>query len=280
MRERNFGIFGIIGVLIFVFGIIGFFAFSEKIPVGFTGIKVNLYGEGKGAEPQGLHTGRNFYNPFTNDIFIYPIFIQQKNFEAIKFQDKDGLSITADIGVDYKFDETKIGKIYAEYKAGVEKITNEYMSVWLKNSVNSISSTYEIDSLYGKDKEKFRLEILEKIKADLSEKGIIINNVYFTSEISLPEQVKDRINSKIEATQNAMQKENELRAVKAEAQKKIEEAKGIAESERIKAQGIADANKLKEKSLTPEILEFEKIQKWDGKLPTYTGGATPFINLK
>lgn len=291
MRERNFWNFWVIWILIFVFWITWFFVFSEKVPVGYAGIKVSLYGEWKWVEPQGLHTGRNFYNPFTYDIFTYPIFIQQKNFELVNFQDRDWLSVTADIWVDYKFDEAKIWKIYAEYKAGVEKITNEYMAVWLKNSVNSISSTYEIDSLYGKDKEKFRIDILEKIKSDLSQKWIIVNNVYFTSEIVLPEQVKSRINAKIEATQNAMQKENELRAVKAEAQKEIEKAKWEAESSKIRAEGqaqaeiikakwISESNKLKEKSLTPEILEFEKIQKWDWKLPVYTWGVTPFVNIK
>lgn len=255
------------------------FVFTVKIPVWYSGIKVNLYWEGKWAEPIWLHTGRNIYNPFTQDIYKYPVFIQQKVYENVKFQDKDWLTIVAAIGMDYKFDQNKIWKIYSDYKADVSKITNDYMDNWLKNAVNRVSSTYEVDLLYWQDKEKFRKEILKALQEDLGEKWIIVNNVYFNSEMILPQQVKARIDAKIEATQNAMQKENELRAVKAEAQKKIEEAKWIAESERIKAQWIADANKLKEKSLTAEILEFEKIQKWNGELPQVVWNATPFITL-
>ena len=54
-----------------------------------------------------------------------------------------------------------------------------------------------------------------------------------------------------------------------------EQALVIAEAEaeviRKKAQAQADANKLLSESLTPEVVEYEKIQKWDGKLPYATG---------
>ena len=52
-------------------------------------------------------------------------------------------------------------------------------------------------------------------------------------------------------------------------------ARGQAEAEAIaaKAEAQADANKLLTQSLSELIVEYEKIQKWDGKLPTVTGGA-------
>lgn len=40
---------------------------------------------------------------------------------------------------------------------------------------------------------------------------------------------------------------------------------------------------IKSEALTrnPKITEYEAIQKWDGKLPTYMlGNSTPFINIK
>jgi hypothetical protein len=29
-----------------------------------------------------------------------------------------------------------------------------------------------------------------------------------------------------------------------------------------------------------KLVEYEAVQKWDGKLPHITGGVTPFINVK
>ena len=48
-------------------------------------------------------------------------------------------------------------------------------------------------------------------------------------------------------------------------------AKAEAESMRIRAQALAQ-NK--------NLVEYEAVQKWNGALPTYTGGAMPFIQVK
>lgn len=254
-----------IGVLITLFVWIAlFFTFSIKVPVGYSAIKVDIYG--KNVEPKGLHTGRNFYNVITHDVFKYPIFIQQAEYLDLVFQDTDGLKITADIGMDYKFDEAKIGSIYEQYKADVNKMTNTYMKTWVKNAVNRASSEFQVDKLYGPDKEKFRLRVLENLKEDLDVKGIIVNNVYFTNEMDLPDEVKGRINAKIQATQNAMQKENELRAVEADAKKKIAEAKGIADSavEKAKGQAIAITTVAKAEAEAIEIkTNAIKAQGWE-----------------
>lgn len=280
-------VFGIIWTV--VLSLILFFTFSVKVPVWFTAIKVDVYGQN--VLPEGLHTWRNFINIFTHDVFKYPVFIQQAEYLDLVFQDMDGLKITADIGMDYKFDEATIGIMYENYKAGVKKITNVYMKTWVKNAINRASSEFKVDRLYGPDKEKFRLRVLENLKDDLDPKGIVVNNVYFTDEMSLPEEVKKRINAKIQATQNAMQKENELRAVEADAAKRIAEAKGIAfsaverakgvaEAKLIEAEAIAKANKLINASITNTLIEYKKIETWNGKLPQVTGTSIPMLNLK
>ncbi len=46
------------------------------------------------------------------------------------------------------------------------------------------------------------------------------------------------------------------------------------------AEAEARANAVRQQSITPALLELEKIKKWDGKLPQVTGGATPYVNLK
>ena len=280
----------VIGMLIVIFlFIVLFFTFSIKVPVGYTAIKVDVYW--KNVEPKWLHTGRNFINLITHDVFKYPIFIQQEEYANLSFQDKDWLVVTADIWMDYKFDEAKIGSMYEEYKAWVDKITKNYMQTWVKNAINRASSEYEVDKLYWPEKEEFRLKVLNNLQSDLNEKGIIVNNVYFVDEMKLPKEVEARISAKIEATQNAMQKENELRAVTAEAAKveaqakwvanaKIETAKWIAEAILIEAKATAEANILINNSITTNLIEYNKAQSWDWKLPQITGWSIPMVNLK
>jgi regulator of protease activity HflC (stomatin/prohibitin superfamily) len=45
----------------------------------------------------------------------------------------------------------------------------------------------------------------------------------------------------------------------------------------VTAKAEAKAMKLKELSVTPTLVQWEAVQKWDGKLPNITGGNIPFI---
>lgn len=259
--------------------------FSVKIPVWYTWIKVNMYWDAKWVSIYTLKTWRNYYNPITADVFKYPNHIQQKEYETISFQDTDWLVISTRIWLDYKFDESKISTIFEQYRASSDRLTNELMATWLKNSVNRASSSFKVDELYWPKKEEFRLKALENIKADFDEKGIVVNNVYFVWNMVLPEQVMWRINAKIEATQNAMQKENELRAVEAEAQKQIAEANWYAESQIIKAKADAETIRIKSQAITSqwgmEYVQLQAIDKWNWALPiTALWDNVPFINLK
>ena len=48
---------------------------------------------------------------------------------------------------------------------------------------------------------------------------------------------------------------------------------------RIKAEARAEANKILSESITEEIINYNKVEKWDGELPAVTGDADPFISL-
>ena len=48
---------------------------------------------------------------------------------------------------------------------------------------------------------------------------------------------------------------------------------------RIKAEAQAEANEILAASLSETILEYNKLEKWNGELPMVTGEADPFISL-
>ena len=76
--------------------------------------------------------------------------------------------------------------------------------------------------------------------------------------------------AKIQATQEAMQRENEVQKARADAEIKITAAKAEAESIRMRQQVI-----------TPNLIQYEAVQKWNGVLPSYMmGNGVPFINIK
>lgn len=80
-----------------------------------------------------------------------------------------------------------------------------------------------------------------------------------------------RLKAQIEQDQKTMEK-------KAEAERKIIEAEAALEVSKIEAEAVefagqkeAAANKVISESLTDELIEYNKIQKWDGQLPSIVG---------
>jgi len=77
------------------------------------------------------------------------------------------------------------------------------------------------------------------------------------------------------AEQKALTAKNNLERIKVEAEQKIAQARGEAEAIRIQADAIrAQGGK--------EYVNLKAIEKWDGRLPTYTGGngPMPFLDVK
>jgi regulator of protease activity HflC (stomatin/prohibitin superfamily) len=60
-----------------------------------------------------------------------------------------------------------------------------------------------------------------------------------------------------------------------------QEAAQEAEANVNRAKGQAEAQRLVRETLTPELLQKQAIEKWDGKFPLVTGGGNvlPFINI-
>jgi len=95
------------------------------------------------------------------------------------------------------------------------------------------------------------------------------------TEFKFSNEYNNAIEQKQIAEQNALKAKLDLQRIEVEAQQKIEQAKAEAESLRLQKQEV-----------TQELIDLRKIEaqmkaieKWDGKMPTVTGGATPFIDI-
>jgi len=140
--------------------------------------------------------------------------------------------------------------------------------------------------VYGSKKEEFRQSVLTQLREEFGAKGIHIDNLYFTNGIEIPSSVKSRINAKIEATQLAQQKENELQATQADVEKQVAVEEGKARSRIIEAESRARANTILSNSLTANVLRFKELENdvlwmeaWDGKVPVTVLGADTGVLL-
>ena len=47
----------------------------------------------------------------------------------------------------------------------------------------------------------------------------------------------------------------------------------------LRAEAQAKANRLLAESITPTLVQWQSLEKWNGIMPQVTGGALPFISL-
>ncbi|ULH13741.1 SPFH/Band 7/PHB domain protein [Serratia marcescens] len=254
------------------------------VPAGYVGVKVDLYGTDKGVQQQEVGVGK-YWLSWNEEIYQFPTFNQLHNYDQpFTFQTADSMDIKAKIGVEYYVDPTKVTKIFQTYRKGVDDITEVNLRQNISDALIKHSGTMDINSLAAGGKTKLLEEVTQDLKTKLDPIGIKIVKLSWVSDLDYPPKVKESINAKIEATQRALLRENEIAQSKAEAQKSIEQARGEAESTMLRAKAESDAIALRGQALrsNPEVLQLEAINKWNGTLPQYmTSGSTPpFVQIK
>ena len=256
----------------------------STVPAGHVGVKVFLLGGEKGVDHEELGVGR-YWIGMNEELYLFPTFMQnyewkEENNEALSFQTVDGMTASADVGISYSLDPSKISVIFQTYRRGIDEITDIFLRNMVRDSLVKAVSTKSIEYVYGAGKAELMKAVEDDVRSQVKDIGINVSKIYWIGEIRVPEEVRASINAKNAATQQAQQRQNEVATAKAEADKKIEEARGQAESILRVAEAQAKANKLVASSLTPELVQYFGLEKWDGRLPTYTGGnSVPMIQI-
>ncbi|WP_026998872.1 SPFH domain-containing protein [Eisenibacter elegans] len=259
-------------------------ASCARIDAGHVGLVVNLYGSKRGVQDVAEVTGFVWYNPMTTRIYEFPTFVQNVVFtdgrnegstsqEGFRVTTKDGLSVAFDISLNYRVDPGQVSKIFVKYRKPLHELDRTIMRNFLRDAYNEVSGRYTAEQLY-ENKNKFMEEAEKQISNRLGREGFIVEQVVLLNELRLPKSVMANIDAKINARQIALKKEQEVAQERAEAQKSIEQAKGAAESIRIRAEAEANANRVVAESISPNLIEYEKVKKWDGKNPQYVGTGT------
>lgn len=250
----------------------------SDVPAGHVGVKVFLLGGSKGVDHEVLSVGR-YWIGWNQKLYLFPTYQQNYTWtqsahegsehdESITFQTKEGMSINMDIGISYSLDPAKISLVFQKYRKGVQEITDIYLRNAVRDAINELGSSYTVEEAYALKKNDFMARVQTKVREEVGPIGIVIDHIYIVGAMRLPAAVMAALNSKIEATQTAQKIQNEVAQARAQAEKVLVGARAEAEANRIKQQAISD-----------NLLKYEAIQKWDGKLPSVTGGNMPFIQV-
>jgi len=168
----------------------------------------------------------------------------------------------------------------------LERFTHGILKDIVRNSLNEVASTYKLEDIYGENKAHFLRESRELIQTQLAPVGVQIQQFGFIGKPRFTAAIEQAITQKTQAITEAERARNQLAVTQAEMAKSVAEAEGEAKSQIARAQGEAtslierargeaEANRLRQASITPQLLEWKRLEnqralidRWSGNVPT------------
>lgn len=292
---------GAIVAFIIVIGLVMLAFCTARVPAGYAGVKYRI---ANGVADDTLSQGWHIVSPGVK-VTLYTVGIEQSYLTANKTGDseddesfeastREGKAIRLDMTLTYQFDAERIPFVFTKFKgqSGTE-VRDSFIKPNIISWTKEVVATYKVAEILGDQRAALNTKLSEYLADKFEPYGILISNASLIN-IEVDEETSQAINNKITAQQNAETQaiNNQTAVEKAEADKKIATTSAEAEAEKMKiqaeahanalmieAQAQADANKLLSESLTPELIESQKIDKWNGKLPKVNGADSMIINM-
>lgn len=250
----------------------------ERVAPNYYGVLMNNYGK-NGKSDYSKQQGRvNVLGPGT-ELFQLPAFEQRADFSSsdddgkiavnlLNLKAADNTAFTAkplysykvlpDRVVDVVFQNARLGSGSDFMKALEDNVLEPHIYDIIKEE----SRRYSTDTLMASGGSlMFETKVQNLVKKSFEDKGLEL--ITFSANLDFSDKVKAKIDTRNEVNSNVTVIDQQI----IEQRKRNELAKLQAEENIIRSNGI-----------TPQLLDEQAIQKWNGVLPnTYSGGSLPFV---
>lgn len=255
-----------------------------SVPAGHTGIVVTF---GKVAD-YTLEPGFHIKNPLSN-VVLMDNRTQKARVETLAFS-SDIQQVSLTCTVNFTIDSSKAQDLYK--KVGVNYY-DTVMEPRIQECTKTVFARYSAENLM-EVRNSISIQIKELLDPEMKAYGINVDSVS-VEDVDFSDAFTEAVEAKQVAEQNKLRTETEqatqVSVANAEAQRRVIAAEAEAKERAILAQADADVIKIQAEaakyagekeaemnnkiagSLTPELLEYFKLQAWDGALPTFYGST-------
>lgn len=251
------------------------------VPTGYTGI-ITTFGK---VHDTTLDAGINFHAPWDN-VITMDNREQRVSFEMQAFS-SDIQEVSIRGSVNLNIDKKTAMNLYREVGTGYLDIL---VTPRISEEIKSVISKYTAEGLIT-NRNNLSIEMLTLLKEALTPQGINIISVA-VEDVDFSDAFTNAVEAKQVATQEKQKAQTEqeqktMEAQQAAERKKIEasaaaevqkiEADAAAYAVRVQAEAQAKANDMLAESLTPDLIKYNTVMTWDGKLPTVATDSTMSI---
>jgi regulator of protease activity HflC (stomatin/prohibitin superfamily) len=134
----------------------------------------------------------------------------------------------------------------------------------LNQVVKETTAKYKAEDILSA-REEIRNSVRDRMITEMADYSIRVDDFLITN-IDFTDAFKKAIEDKVIVAQQAQAEQNRVAIARAQAEQRAETALGEANRLRIEAQGQADANREISSSLTPQLIQFQAVQKLSDKI--------------
>lgn len=224
----------------------------KQIDAGHIGVQ-KLFGK---VQDNVLYEGLNMVNPLVD---VVEISTQTQNYtmsgvsdegkkqgdDGIRVLAADGLEVSLDLTVLYRVNSNQAPRIIREIGENFEE---KVVRPITRTRIRENAVKYNAVDLYSTQRESFQANIKSIIEQDFVQRGFVLEAL-LVRNIALPNSVKESIERKITAIQDAQRMEYVL-----------EKGRQEAELKRVEAKGVADGQAIMSAALSDKVLQYEMIK--------------------
>lgn len=274
--------------MVIIVGIILAAMCTTRVPAGYVAVQYNVNG---GVKDEVLTQGWHFVSP-TIKTTLYTVGIEQSYLtagdngdseedESFSASSAEGKAITLDLTFTYQFQQENVTSVFTKFKGQNGKsVRDSFIKPNIISWSKEVVARYKVSDILGSERANVNIALSDYLGEKFAPYGITVSNVSLIN-ITVDEETQKAINAKITAQQNAetqaINNQTEIDKAEAEAKVKLTNAKAEADAAKIKAEAEAEANKKLAASITKELIENNKIDKWNGELPEYMGDDLSLI---
>jgi regulator of protease activity HflC (stomatin/prohibitin superfamily) len=259
----------IIIVLAGVFGLV--FLSSNTVQAGYVGV-ILTFGR---VEPGVVQPGFHFVIPISQHIVQIDTRVLPHSFKEIDAASKELQSVKLTGTMNYHLEPSRAGELYQT--VGLD-FANKVIDPAFNDFIKEVVPQYPVTEILAR-RDEIRSRAKDGLGKNLQRYGIVVDDIYI-SDISFSNDYQTAIEQKQTAQQKVETEQQILHQKEIQAQQVVIDAKGKADAAIETAKGEAEANQVKTASINPQLVEYLRWQRWDGRLPMVTSSnASPFVSI-
>lgn len=259
------GIAGLV-VLMLVLG----FVSGSVVQAGHVGVLLT-WGR---AHPQVLQPGFHLIFPMAQRIVQVETRVLPHNFKEIDAATKEYQSVKLTGTMNYHLEAARAAELYQN--VGLD-FADRVIDPAFNDFIKEVVPRYAVTEILIK-RDEIRQAAKQALGANLERYGIVVDDIYL-SNIAFSAEYQDAIEKKQTAQQNVETEQQILAQRTIQAQQRVAEAKGNAEAAIANAEGEARANQLRTASITPQLIDYLRWTRWDGRLPQVLSDSSPLLTM-